>query len=153
MRHDLRAAIEDAIHVEDRDRHRRERLSARRDARAIEDLVTSETGDARDDEEVGREELERESRHVRLDRVAASHALERGDRGLCPIGRIQRWNTASAERREKLIHVLLESWAGSDLQLHDLRTARLRRQEVEAVDTDRGGGQAPGGVLGPPNER
>src|SRR5436309_5549102 len=50
VRHHLRPAIEDSVHVEDRDRHRRKRLSARRDARATEDVVERRPADARYDD-------------------------------------------------------------------------------------------------------
>src|SRR6266850_5927432 len=118
------------------------RLAARWNGRRIKDLVARGTGDTRDDDEVGDEELEREPGHVRLNRVAACHALERRDRGCCAIGRIQRWKTASAERRKKLTHVRVEGRVAADLELHDLRTARLRGQEVHSVHADRGGAQA-----------
>src|SRR2546423_13494262 len=99
------------------------RLSARCDARATQDLVARETGNPRDDHAVCDEELEWEAGHVRFDRVAACHSLERRDRGLCPIARIQRGKTASAERGKKLVHVLIEDGVGFDFELHDLRTA------------------------------
>src|SRR4029077_18185962 len=107
-----------------------ERLAARRHARGVEDLVARETDDARDDDLVGDEELERQTGDVGVDRIAASHALERGDGGLCPVARIQRGKTAAPERCEKLVRVLAENGVGADLELHDLGTAGSRRQEV-----------------------
>src|SRR6266513_4515096 len=55
--------------------------------------------------------------------------------------RVERRKAAPAERREYFVDVAVENCAGSDLELHDLRTARLRRQEVQPIGADRSGTQ------------
>src|SRR5712692_5055380 len=118
-----------------------ERLSARGYGRGVDDLVARDTGDSRDDHTVGDEELEWQPGHVRLDRIAAGHPLERWVGGLRPIAWIQRRKTASAQHGKQLVHVFIEDCVECDLELRDLRTAGLRRQEVEPFDADRSGTQ------------
>ncbi len=130
-----------------------ERLAARPDARGIEDLVARGTGDARDDDSVGDEEFERQRRYVGDEGVAASHALKRRHGGFWAIGRIERGQSASAKRGQELVRVIVENRVGADLEFHDLRPARLRRQEIQPPDTDRGGPQASNGITDASDQR
>src|SRR5438067_1680259 len=129
------------------------RLAARWNGRGIEDLIAGGTNDARDDDLIGDEKLQWKSGQVRLDRIAAGHALERRDGGLCAVARIQRRKTAPAKRRKKLVGVLVEDRIGSDLELHDLGAAGLRRQEIQPVDPDRCGAQPSSCVMDTSDER
>src|SRR5437762_11287522 len=118
------------------------RLAARWHGRGIEDLIARESNDARDDDLIGDEEVDRELSQIGLDRIAARDSLERGDGRLCAVAGIQRRETAAAQYHEKLVRVLFEDRVGTDLELHDLRTAGLRRQKIEPIDADRSGAQA-----------
>src|SRR2546430_1833215 len=70
------------------------RLAARWDGRGIEDLVARETNNARDDDLIGDEEVDRELSQLGLDPLAAEIGLQLIDKGRAGGGR-------RARRREQ----------------------------------------------------